>query len=146
MKHKRSALALLLACALAVAGATLPMTSSAKSAHRRPARAHLVVGLADSGYWVWSVHNLLRLHVPTARLVVPWNVVFMRDKTQLNYARQWLHGAQVNGVKPLVSFAYNGSYVPSDQNYTMAIKAFLHEFPWSRPTPRGTSPSGRTPP
>ena len=127
MKYKRSALAVLVAAACGLSCALAPVSASAK-AHRP--HYHLTVGLSDNGYWIWSVHNLLRLHVPTARLMVPWNVVFMRDKSTLNYAREWLNGARVNHVEPMVSFSGNGNYVPSDNNYTIAIKAFLHEFPW----------------
>jgi hypothetical protein len=53
----------------------------------------------------------------------------MRNKTQLNAARKWIHYAQVVHVRPMISFAGNGDYVPSVAVYTAAIKAFLHDFP-----------------
>jgi hypothetical protein len=70
-----------------------------------------------------------RLHVPTARLIVSWNVAVSRDKTELNSTRKWLSSAKSDHVTPLISFAGKGNYIPSTPVYTAAIKAFLHDFP-----------------
>ena len=53
MKYKRSALALLLICACWLVPVAIPASASAR------ARYHLTVGIGDSGYWIWSVPNLL---------------------------------------------------------------------------------------
>jgi hypothetical protein len=95
----------------------------------QPARVHLTAGVSDNGSYMYQQSWFLRLHVKTARLIVPWSVAVMRNKTQLNATRKWVRYALVDHVKPMISFAGNGNYVPSIPVYTAAIKAFLHDFP-----------------
>jgi hypothetical protein len=109
---------------------TFNSTNHAKAKPKpRPVKLNLTVGVSDNGPYMFQTGLFLRLHVPTARLVIPWNVAVMRDKTQLNATRKWVHYAQVDHVTPMISFAGNGNYIPSVPVYTGAIKAFLHDFP-----------------
>lgn len=108
--------------------ATNHPTSKAKSKPKTK-RLNLTVGVSDNGSYIFQTGLFLRLHVPTARLIVSWNAAVERNKTELNAAKKWVHYAQVDHVTPMISFAGNGNYIPSVPVYTGAIKAFLHDFP-----------------
>ncbi len=110
--------------------ATNHPTSNAKSKPKpKPKRLNLTVGVSDNGPYMFQTGLFLRLHVPTARLIVSWNAAVERNKTELNATKKWVHYAQVDHVTPMISFAGNGNYIPSIPVYTAAIKAFLHNFP-----------------
>jgi Glycosyl hydrolase catalytic core len=93
------------------------------------ADAKLVVGIGDDNPAMFSQPLFQRLHVTTAREFAFWNVAVMKDKASLNATRAWINAAQAAGIKPLVSFAGNGNYIPTVAQYTAAVKAFIHDFP-----------------
>lgn len=115
----------------------LPITclcAFALSAVPAAAGAKLLVGVSDNIPSMFSERSFLRLHVPIARDIVDWNAAVMRDKGPLNEARAWLKAARADRVQPLVSFGADpgnaGNYIPSVGQYTAAVKAFMHDFPW----------------
>ncbi len=99
---------------------------------RAPA-THLMVGVGDESAAMFSNTWFTRLPIRTARLVVPWNTAVTRDHTQLNLAQTWIQVAEGDHVQPMVSFGAPGgnagNYIPSNTQYTAAIKAFIHDFP-----------------
>jgi hypothetical protein len=103
-------------------------SAASRSKHKAP-RINLTVGVSDNGEYMFEEQSFQRLHVPTARLMMPWNVAVMRDKTLLRATAKWLSSAHSDGVTPMISFAGNGNYIPSYPVYAAAIKAFLHDFP-----------------
>jgi Glycosyl hydrolase catalytic core len=129
MRHLyRAHIPLLLALCALGAAAYGPAAIAKRSPAKRPA-LNLVIGVSDNGEWMFEEPLFQRLHVRTARLITPWDVAVMHDKTQLRAAAKWVSSAHSDGVEPMVSFTGDGSYVPSVPVYTAAIKAFLHDFP-----------------
>jgi hypothetical protein len=114
-------------CKLGVALAcTAALGAGAAPASAKPT---LTVGISDNGSWMFGTSQFRALHVTTARDMVFWNVAVMRNKKYLTLTRQWIKAAQQAGVRPMITFAGNGNYIPSVSVYTAAIKAFLHDFP-----------------
>jgi hypothetical protein len=120
--------ALPLICAAAMGGGAPPASASSQP-KASAAKSSLTVGISDNGAGMFSSPSFQSLHVKTARDIVFWNVAVMRNKAYLNSTRSWIKAAQSAGVKPLISFAGNGNYVPSVKVYTAAVKAFMHDFP-----------------
>lgn len=118
MLHRPARVLLLFGCVCAVA-----LTSPALVAGK------LVVGVSDNSPAMFSEHDFLRLHVSTARDMVPWNAAVMGNRSQLRAARVWIRAAEDAHVTPMISFAGNGNYIPSVSVYRTAVKAFLHDFP-----------------
>ena len=114
---------LLTSCLCAIALAMGFATASAK----------VLVGVSDNGAWMFSQSWFQKLHVTTARAMVPWNTAVMRNHTLLNETRAWVRAAQSDGVQPMITFSADagaaGNYIPSVSVYRGAIKAFLHDFP-----------------
>ena len=98
------------------------------------AGAKVMVGVSDNIPAMFSERSFLRLHVPTARDIVDWNVAVMHDKGPLSEVRSWLNAARAARVQPMISFSADpgnaGNYIPTVAQYTAAVKAFLHDFPW----------------
>jgi hypothetical protein len=99
-----------------------------------PASAGAVtVGISDQSPAMFSSPYFKALHIKQARLMVAWNAAVMRNRTALNQARAWIAAAQADGVQPLIDFQADpgkaGNYVPTVKQYTMAVKAFIHDFP-----------------
>ncbi len=105
-------------CVCSLALAATPATAGA-----------VTVGISDNGPAMFSEQSFLRLNIHQARDIVYWNVAVMRDKQPLRAARAWIRAAERAGVKPMISFAGNGNYVPSWRIYAHAVKAFIHDFP-----------------
>jgi len=130
VKLQRSVLALLCAgtCALGLGAA--PLAASARS---HGTHTHLLVGVADGNPAMFANKWFTRLPIRIARYVIPWNAAVTGDRTQLNEFRSWFRWAQAGHIQTLVSFGAPGgsagNYVPSDQVYTAAVKAFIHDFP-----------------
>jgi hypothetical protein len=89
----------------------------------------VTVGISDNGPALFSEQSFTRLNISQARDMVFWNVAVMRNKAPLNAARAWIQAAQRAGVTPMISFAGNGTYIPSWPVYAAAVRAFLRDFP-----------------
>jgi hypothetical protein len=95
----------------------------------------LGIGSQDPG--MFSSPRFQALHITTARYGVAYDVATRRSNSgQLREFRAWYNGAQADGVSPLISFGADTvgsskvrSHVPSVNEYTRAVKAFLKRFP-----------------
>src|SRR5947209_18729544 len=111
-----------LACACAVActvACAVPGSASAR----------LTIGVSDNLPAMFSQGTFLHLHVPVARVGLPWNTAIMRDRRGVQAAQAWLSAAQAAHVEPMVSFTGDGDFVPSVRLCSAAITAFLHRVP-----------------
>ena len=131
MKLKRSALALLLACACGLAAVAVPVSASARTKHA--SKSHLLVGVGDESGSMFSNTWFTRLPIKIARYMAPWNSAVTRDKTQMSYARTFVAQAQNAGVEPMITFdapgGRAGNHIPSNREYTRAVKAFIRDLP-----------------
>jgi hypothetical protein len=93
------------------------------------ASAKLVVGVSDNNFYMFAQRQYQKLHVPTVRDGVSWNVAVIKDKRQLQAVRTYITLAEQSHAVPLISFGGNGNYIPTVAQYTAAVKAFIHEFP-----------------
>ena len=124
MLHRLARTMLPVSCLCSVALALAPA----------PENARVMVGVSDNIPSMFGERSFLRLHVPTARDIVYWNVAVMRNKGSLGEVRGWLNAARAAHVQPMISFNADGgsagNYIPSVAQYTAAVKAFIHDFPW----------------
>ncbi len=121
-------LAVPLICA-AAAGGGAPPAGAQPGPKASPAKSALTVGISDNSSAMFSESQYQSLHTTTARDMVVWNVAVMKNKKYLKATRQWVNAAVADGVKPMISFAGNGNYIPSVSVYTKAIRAFIKMFP-----------------
>jgi hypothetical protein len=103
-----------LACALALA----------------PGAKAVVVGISDQTSDFFSDSHFQRLHIHQARLLIPWDAAITYGHQHLHEATVWLRAARRAHITPLVSFGLNGTYIPNVPQYTRAVRAFIHRFPW----------------
>lgn len=115
--------------ALALSGAGATVLAAAPAAG-----AKVLVGVGDNSPAMFANRWFLRLHVPIARDIVPWDTAIARNRTGLNEVRQWLAAARADHVQPMISFGAEagraGNYIPSVAVYTRAVRAFMRRFPW----------------
>jgi hypothetical protein len=102
-----------------------------------PAVAHAaVIGLADQNAGSYADARLRALHLPVARLVVPYDAA--TSEPQL--VATWLAAVSADGMQPAVAFEHlkvNGCpgspcVVPSRATYAAAVRAFIARFPQVR--------------
>ena len=94
----------------------------------------VVIGIGSSDPGMFSSPRFGALHITTARIPLPWDVMTRRaDAGELRGFRTWLSAAQSAGVRPLVSFGADSgratSNFPSVKQYTRAVRAFVRRFP-----------------
>ena len=122
MKYRLSRILLPVLCLSALALTAAPA-----------AGARVLVGVSDDSPAMFSQPSFTSVHVAIARYIVDWNAAVMRDHTALGDARAWVRAAQKAHVQPMISFEADpgsaGNHVPSISAYTVAIKAFIHDFP-----------------
>ena len=80
--HPRS-VRLWLACAC-------PVACSLACALPGSASARLTIGVSDNLPAMFSQGTFLHLHVPVARVGLPWNTAIMRDRRGVQAAQAWL--------------------------------------------------------
>jgi hypothetical protein len=101
------------------------------------AAAHgAVIGLADQNAAAYRDARLRALHLPVARLVVPYDAA----TSQPQLVADWLAAVSAAGMQPHVAFEHlkaNGCpgtpcVVPSRATYAADVKAFIARFPQVR--------------
>jgi len=110
---------------LALAGAALALTPAA-------AARGAVIGLADQNAGAYGDARLRALHLPVARLVVPYDAA----TSQPQLVSTWLAAVAAAGMQPHVAFEHlkaNGCpsspcVVPSRATYRAAVRAFIARF------------------
>jgi hypothetical protein len=130
---------LLIAIALAFSVAS-PAAADAKPA----------LGIADNKASAFADPRFVELPISYARINIPWDV--LSDPLRLPEVDQWMQGAKLAGVKPLVSFdrsRTNKSLNPSPAQLVTALKAWRAKWPgqisdvsaWNEPNINGKSGS-----
>jgi hypothetical protein len=124
VRYKLFGAVLSVLCLVGVLAATLPASAGA---------VKVTVGISDNSNAMFSSSLFPPLHVKQARLLVVWNAAVLKDHTALNEARTWISDAQAAGVSPLVDFLADpgaaGNHIPTVNEYTQAVKAFIKDFP-----------------
>lgn len=92
----------------------------------------LQVGVSDQNAFTFWNPNFFPLHMTTARLIVPYDV--MLRKGDLRAARKWISAARNAGQEMLVSFEHSYKHgrerhVPSAKEYRADVTRFRKAFP-----------------
>ncbi len=114
------------------------------------ASAKPLLGIADNKAATFADQRFLDLHIKYARINVPWDV--LSDPNTLPAVDQWMDGARLAGVKPLVSFdrsRRDKSVNPTPQQLATALTAWRARWPgqiaevsaWNEPNINGKSAS-----
>jgi hypothetical protein len=130
----------------------IPIALSLILALLAPAAAHAkpALGIADNKASTFADARFLDLHVKYARINIPWDV--LTDANTLPAVDQWMQGAKLAGVKPLVSFdrsRINKRANPSPAQLATALTAWRAKWPgqisdvsaWNEPNINGKSAS-----
>jgi hypothetical protein len=92
-----------------------------------------VVGISDQHAQTFSQPLFRRLGLRHARLVVSWDALRVGfDRAEVD---AWLHEAQANGIRPLVSFSHSRVHPrkrPSVREFRRTFRAFRKRYPWVR--------------
>ena len=96
----------------------------------------VLVGIGDQSESTFTDQRFEALHVSTARIVLPWNVVWT-DPARLD---RWVESARAQGIEPLIAFGHAADdrcpgypcTPPGVSWYRAAFRELHARYPWLR--------------